>query len=106
MGKKKPAAPQYALKARVWRWDARPAWHFITVPPKISAQIRAADLGLSSALGSIPVTVQIGKTVWNTSLFPDSETNTFVLPIKASVRENEKAQEGKNISLLLKLGAN
>lgn len=38
--------------------------------------------------GSIPAKAQIGKTKWNTSLFPTKE-GTYLLPVKLNVRNEE-----------------
>jgi hypothetical protein len=50
--------------------------------------------GLTKGWGSLPVEVTIGKTTWKTSIFPDSKSGTFILPIKAVVRKKEEVYEG------------
>ena len=46
--------------------------------------------------GSIPVIVKLGKTEWKTSIFPDSKSGTFLLPLKAQVRKKEEVEEKSN----------
>jgi hypothetical protein len=40
----------------------------------------------------IPVTAQIGNTVWATSLFP--KDGRYILPVKAAVRRAEELDDG------------
>jgi hypothetical protein len=45
--------------------------------------------------------VRVGKTEWRTSLFP--KDGRYIVPIKASVREGEKLEEGDNVTLQLEV---
>jgi len=47
----------------------------------------------------IPVTVQIGKTTWTTSLFP--KDGSYIVPVKAAVRDAEKLAEGDIVAVRL-----
>lgn len=47
------------------------------------------------------VKATIGKTTWNTSIFPDSESDSFVLPVKAEVRTKEDIGGGDAVTLTL-----
>jgi hypothetical protein len=50
----------------------------------------------------IPASVQIGKTVWTTALFP--KDGRYIVPIKASVRKAENLDEGDKVSVILDVG--
>lgn len=52
--------------------------------------------------GMIPVTVQLGDTRWETSLWP--KDGSYIVPIKASVRKAEKLDEGDNVTIQLEVG--
>jgi hypothetical protein len=39
--------------------------------------------------GSVYVDATIGRTTWQTSIFPDSARGTYLLPVKAPVRRAE-----------------
>ena len=52
--------------------------------------------------GSIPVKAQIGKTEWKTSIFPTKE-GTYLLPVKAIVRNKEGINIGDVLVVQLKL---
>lgn len=85
----------YTFESELWIWDARKSdsWTFATVPGEFSDELRArAQPG--AGFGSIPVEVTIGDTTWQTSVFPDSSSNCYVIPIKAAVRKAESIAAG------------
>lgn len=53
--------------------------------------------------GSLPVRVTIGKTTWDTSIFPDKRIRGYLLPIKASVRAAQAIQVGDTLSFKLRV---
>ena len=92
----------YHLKARVWLYPGETAsWHFITLPQKESADIKAKYGAQRRGWGSLPVTVTIGKTSWKTSIFPDKKSGGYVLPLKADVRKKEDISQGDMIHFSL-----
>lgn len=80
----------HTFTAPLWLYQSeKAAWHFVTVPEDISAEIKFFHPHASRGWGSVPVSVTIGATTWHTSIFPDSKTKTYILPIKADVRKKE-----------------
>ncbi len=79
------------FRSRVWLYPGTSAaWHFISLPKELSARIRTQEKGRGRrGFGAAKVVAQIGKTSWETSIFPDSKTGTYLLPLKASVRKAE-----------------
>jgi hypothetical protein len=79
----------YLFEATVWLYPGgQSAWHFITVPKEISAKIKKKFGGNARGWGSLPVAARIQKTEWKTSIFPDTKSGTYLLPLKASVRRS------------------
>lgn len=94
----------YAFKAKVWLYmngTSPAAWHFVNVPKKLSKEIRDTYGGLARGWGSLRVEVTIVDTTWKTSIFPDKKSGTYLLPLKASVREREHISSGQMIKILL-----
>jgi hypothetical protein len=58
--------------------------------------------GRLRGFGSIRVRAKIGKSEWGTSLFPTKE-GTYLLPVKASVREREEVAAGDTIKVHLSI---
>lgn len=93
----------FHFSASLWIYPSEAAaWHFVTVPKEISTTIKADGRG-KSAWGSIKVAVTIGKTTWETSIFPESKTGTYLIPIKAQVRRVEGLGPGQRVTVKLKL---
>ncbi len=90
---------KFTFKAKVWLYTGDSAWHFVSVPVKISKQIKNLYAGLERGWGSFPVLATIGATSWKTSIFPDKKTGTFLLPLKVEVRKKENVLEGKMVSI-------
>lgn len=82
----------YDFDAPLWQWHGPAAWFFCSVPLEISDEIAARMDGLTAGFGSVKVRVRIGGTAWSTSLFPDSASGCYFLPIKKAVREAEHMQ--------------
>lgn len=95
----------YQFEARLWPYPGKAAWHFITVPPEISQNIDYFFSLEKRGWGSLRVQVTIGQTTWQTSIFPDKKTHSYLLPIKAAVRKQEKLAEQQLISVSLSLAS-
>ena len=85
MAKKKA----YTVKSKVWLYPGMAGWHFVNVDKKQSAELKEKYGRGSRGFGSIPITVTLGKSVWETSIFPDKQSGTYLLPLKAKVRKDE-----------------
>lgn len=88
----------------VFRWAAREdsAWFFTAVPPELSAEIREIPRP-SRGFGSVRVRAHVGDSHWSTSIFPDSSSASYVLPLKRSVREAEGVVEGEPVLVRLEV---
>lgn len=74
----------------LWYWRGPAPFHFITVPEDGCVEPRALSPVVSYGWGMIPVTVRIGRTVWETALFP--KDGRYVVPVKDVVRAAEPKQ--------------
>ncbi len=82
--------PSFTIHAKLWLYPSDTAsWHFLTIPKDISAKIKTAKPLTKRGWGSVRVEAKIGKTIWQTSLFPDGKSGTYLLPVKAAVRNAE-----------------
>ena len=82
--------------SELWIWDARrgESWTFVSLPVEASEEIRDRTEGLRRGFGSLRVRATVGRTTWQTSIFPDSGRGAFVLPVKRAVRSAEKLEPG------------
>jgi hypothetical protein len=72
----------------VRRWSGEAAWYFATLPVDLGEEIRAQVEPVG--FGSVRVIATIGGTTWWTSVFPDKQSGSYVLPVKAAVRKAER----------------
>jgi hypothetical protein len=89
--------PGYNIRAKVWLYPGDAGWHFVNLPTKQSREIRDLVGANRRGWGAVPVTIKIGKTEWNTSLFPDSQSDSYLFPIKVDVRRKERIAAGDTI---------
>lgn len=83
-------------------WKGPAPWFFVTVPEEQSRDLKAISEFVTYGWGVIPVHVRIGKTEWQTSLFPKDDR--YLVPVKASVRKAEQLEEGDEVTLQLEVG--
>ncbi len=74
---------------QIWFWRGPAPWYFVTVPEEECRDLKAISGAVTYGWGMIPVTVQIGKSRWQTSLWP--KDGSYIVPIKASVRKSGKS---------------
>jgi hypothetical protein len=93
----------YRFDAEVWRYPGESPWHFVTLPRDVSDEIRAETDGRRRGFGSVRVDVVIGTSAWTTSVFPESSSGCFVLPVKKAVRRKEDLEDGSPVEVQLAL---
>lgn len=105
-----PTTLAWSHSGPVWIWRGsgngpppKAAWYFLTIDGETAAAIRAAATGKTNGFGSVRVTATIGKTSWQTSLFPSKDSGGYLLPLKASVRRAERLDGGTTATATLAL---
>ena len=79
---------------------------FLRIPPETAEAIaahafeRRLEMGKRRGFGSVRVTVTLGDSTWQTSLFPNKDGSWF-LPIKKPVRLAEGLEEGDEVEVEL-----
>lgn len=94
----------FTFIGKCWLWQGKGAWHFITLPQDKSEEIKFFNdnhFGKRRGWGSVRVSVNIGGTLWDTSIFPESKSGAYILPIKAEVRKKQKIAAGDEIRVSL-----
>ena len=78
-------------------------WVFVTLPADASAAIRAVPRPPRPGFGSLRVEATIGTTTWKTSIFPDSKSGCYVLPLKKAVRAAQHLEIGGSAGVTVTL---
>ena len=82
--------------------------YFVAVTGETAEQVaghelgRRLEMGKRRGFGSVKVTVTLGESRWQTSLFPNKDGSWF-LPIKKPVRVAEGLLEGEEVEVELEL---
>jgi hypothetical protein len=92
--------------AELWRWKAQEGWFFVTLPEDVSALVRSVPRP-PRGFGSVRVRVRVDAPgppiVWDTSVFPDSASGCYVLPVKKKVRVAHDLDEGDPVEFELEV---
>jgi len=89
-----------SFKAKVVIWTGNLGWHFVYLPKDLAEKIKKSKKSYGG--GFIKVEAKVGKTTWQTSLFPYTREKTYLVCIKKSVREKEDIFSGETVEVLLK----
>jgi hypothetical protein len=93
----------YKITSKVWLYPGMTGWHFATVPKEESVKIKKDFAKYVRGWGSFPVNVVIGKSKWKTSIFPDSMSGRYLLPLKKKIRKEEGIMAGDEIVFTITL---
>lgn len=93
----------YKMTSKVIVYPGMAAWRFLPLPKDQAADIKETFGAHAKGWGSLPVSVTIGGTTWDTSIFPDKKSGTYVLPLKADVRRKEDISDSSIVQFTIKL---
>jgi hypothetical protein len=93
----------FDFSAPLWQHPGADGWHFVSVPTEISDDITDLTASIRRGFGSVRVAVTVGSTTWQTSIFPDRKTGTYLLPMKKAVRTAEHLVTGADVEAQLEI---
>ncbi len=92
------------MTEKLWIYPGESAnWHFVTLTKTTGREIKEKFGKNARGFGSLPVLVTVGKTTWQTSIFPDRHSGSYFLPIKAVVRRKEALEAGDAVTFSITL---
>ena len=94
------------MKGDVWLYPSVAGWHFVSVGKSESEEIKKTYSVKRRGFGAVPVFVTVGKTNWETSIFPEKQSGKHLLPLKAEVRKKESIGEGDTITFSIEIREN
>jgi len=95
--------PTFTFTTTLWNTESMNSWVFVSLPVDQSADIRDLTDGLRTGFGSQRVLVSINGSRWATSIFPESATGRFVLPVKKAIRQAEGIDVGDTATVTVEL---
>ena len=94
---------EYEFRARLWLYEGQGAWHFVTLPKNITAEVRRVFGQNRRGWGSIRVLATAGENSWRTSIFPDNKSGSYLLPIKSQIRKENHLRAGNKLNIRIKI---
>lgn len=94
---------KYEFSAELWKYNGDSPWHFLTIPPEYTKELKSYREPHLNNFGSIKVLAKIGKTTWQTSIFPDNQSGSFLLPVKKEIRKKNDLQEGEIVKFNIQI---
>lgn len=91
----------FSQKAKVWLYPGLGGWHFVTLDKKVSAKIR--EIAKTYGAGFVKVNITVGKTSWQSALFPHKQSGAYLVSIKKDIRKKEGIFEGDEIAFKIEL---
>jgi len=78
-------------------------WVFVSLPKELSVEIRDHFKHREEGWGRMKITAALGNSQWQTSIWFDTKQETYLLPLKAKIRKQEKVEidEDVKISILV-----
>jgi hypothetical protein len=92
---------EFEFDGVIFHWRGPAPFYFVAMPEVESRELKAVSSAVTYGWGVIPVEVQVGNTVWTTSLFPKNDL--YLVPLKDRVRKAENLSEGDEVTILLKV---
>ncbi len=93
----------YSFRGELWHYPEAAGWHFITLPPDLADELQDHAAPRRKAFGSVRVSASIAGQRWSTSLFPDSKSRSYLLPVKKEVRDAAGIRAGDQVDVELEL---
>lgn len=90
--------------AELWLYPGSGAWVFVTLPDDIAHTIRdVAKTMPKRGFGSLKVIALVNGVEWKTSIFPDSASHSYLLPIKKEIRTKASISIGDMCDFSIKI---
>ena len=90
---------KYTFTAIPWLHTPTGGWCFVSLPDDLSLEIRNLLKAQEEGWGRLKATAQIGSTTWATAIWFDTKKNTYLLPLKATIRKKEGVTVGEMVEV-------
>lgn len=91
-----------AFEASIIEWRGPAPYLFVALPDELVGEVHYAAREASYGWGMVPVTAQIGATLFATSLFRRGDT--YMLPVKVAVQRAEGVGLGDPVAVTIQVG--
>lgn len=93
---------KYQFDSTIWQYASpKGGWHFISLPAGVAAEIRENLKWQEEGWGRLKARAKIGDTEWDTAIWFDTKSGTYLLPLKAEIRRKNKLEAGLNVAAIV-----
>lgn len=75
---------KYSFSGKLWK-DKVNKWHFVSLPKEQSLEIRTNLQWQEEGWGRMKAVAKISDHSWDTSIWFDSKSKLYVLPLKSEI---------------------
>lgn len=92
---------KYQFSAKLWKDKPEGGWFFITLPKDFSEEIRSQLQWQEEGWGRMKAVAEINDLSWKTSIWFDTKSKHYLLPVKSEVRKKLSLKDGDEVSVTL-----
>ncbi|HCC35087.1 MAG TPA: DUF1905 domain-containing protein [Ruminococcaceae bacterium] len=86
---------EFTFSAKVWYSE----WYFVALPKELAKEIRAMKKCEEEGWGRLKVMAKTGGSEWETAIWFDTKSETYLLPLKAAIRKKEKIECDSHVKI-------
>lgn len=90
---------KFEFSTEMWKHNSPNGWYFVSVPKKMSMEIRENLKWQEESWGRMKAFAEIGECKWETAIWFDTKMDTYVLPIKAEIRNKSQLKTNQVIEM-------
>lgn len=93
---------KYQFTSSIWQYASpKGGWFFISLPQEISREIRENFKWQEEGWGRLKSAAKINSTEWETAIWFDTKLKTYLLPLKAEIRQKAKLEIDKKVNIII-----
>ena len=85
----------------MWKHSSPGGWCFVSIPKNLSREIRANLKWQEEGWGRMKAFACMGELTWETAIWFDTKLDTYLLPIKAEIRNKNSLKINQNIEMAI-----
>jgi hypothetical protein len=90
---------KYQFSADLWKDKAEGGWYFVTLPQDYSDEIRNELQWQEEGWGRMKASAEINELNWDTSIWFDTKSKRYILPVKAVIRKKLSLKDGDKLEI-------
>ena len=92
---------KYDFSSKLWKSDGTGGWHFISLPNELAKEIRENLKWQEEGWGRMKASAMINDLEWDTAIWFDKKADTYLLPVKAEIRNKTRIKSGNVVAVSL-----